>query len=117
MSSDLRLVSDYFTPSCLSCFTAGIPQNQQFVPPSLDDQLHDDNTTTTSAAAGQRVPSSSSPPCQCEVKGRGFHCDRDKLMSDYAVEKHRVVTGDWLLDVTGKAAMNEYLLYTTNMYR
>ncbi|KAJ7993627.1 hypothetical protein DPEC_G00256600 [Dallia pectoralis] len=125
------LAARYFDSMCLDSFTQGVPLSN-FVPPPPSPAPSDDPdsrfedgiwnfTAATPTAVREAVTSPPSLPlsirepvrCVCSMQGSGFSCPsgvggRPPLM--------KVVTGDILVDVTGRN-VSEYLLYTSDRLR
>ncbi|KAI5088415.1 ATP-binding cassette sub-family A member 2 isoform X1, partial [Silurus meridionalis] len=125
------LAARYFDPMCLDSFTQGVPLSN-FVPPPpspapsdypeshFDDALWN-YTAAPPTTAHEMVTSPPPLPlsirepvrCICSMQGTGFSCPsgvggRPPLT--------KVVTGDILVDITGRN-VSEYLLYTSDRMR
>ncbi|KAM6965213.1 ATP-binding cassette sub-family A member 2 [Aplochiton taeniatus] len=125
------LAARYFDSMCLDSFTQGVPLSN-FVPPPPSPAPSDDpdsrfedglwNYTSTPPTTVHELATSPPPlplsirepvRCICSMQGTGFSCPsgvggRPPLM--------KVVTGDILVDVTGRN-VSEYLLYTSDRLR
>ncbi|XP_064210505.1 ATP-binding cassette sub-family A member 2 isoform X1 [Anguilla rostrata] len=125
------LAARYFDSMCLDSFTQGVPLSN-FVPPPPSPAPSDDPdpgfedgtwnyTAGPSTTVREMVTSAPALPlsihepvrCICSMQGTGFSCPsgvggRPPLM--------KVVTGDILVDVTGRN-VSEYLLYTSDRVR
>ncbi|AWP06485.1 putative ATP-binding cassette sub-family A member 2 [Scophthalmus maximus] len=125
------LAARYFDSMCLDSFTQGVPLSN-FVPPppspapsdDPDPRFEDGLWNFTVAPPTTVHEPVTSPPtlplaihepvrCTCSMQGTGFSCPsgvggRPPLM--------KVVTGDILVDVTGRN-VSEYLLFTSDRLR
>uniref|UniRef100_A0A4W4HDU6 ATP-binding cassette sub-family A member 2 n=1 Tax=Electrophorus electricus TaxID=8005 RepID=A0A4W4HDU6_ELEEL len=113
------LAARYFDPMCQDSFTQGVPLSN-FVPPPLPVWT----SSLLCRSCCVSVEMVTSPPtlplsihepvrCVCSMQGTGFSCPsgvggRPPLT--------KVVTGDILVDVTGRN-VSEYLLYTSDRLR
>uniref|UniRef100_A0A4W4HDR5 ATP-binding cassette sub-family A member 2 n=1 Tax=Electrophorus electricus TaxID=8005 RepID=A0A4W4HDR5_ELEEL len=115
------LAARYFDPMCQDSFTQGVPLSN-FVPPPphFEDGLWNytvapPTTIHEMVTSPPTLPLSIHEPvrCVCSMQGTGFSCPsgvggRPPLT--------KVVTGDILVDVTGRN-VSEYLLYTSDRLR
>ncbi|KAF3851641.1 hypothetical protein F7725_013413 [Dissostichus mawsoni] len=124
------LAARYFDSMCLDSFTQGVPFSN-FVPPPPSpapsddpDPGFEDGLWNYTAAHPTAVRACDVPPtlplslhepvrCTCSMQGTGFSCPsgvggRPPLM--------KVVTGDILVDITGRN-VSEYLLFTSDRLR
>ncbi|XP_069576163.1 ATP-binding cassette sub-family A member 2 isoform X2 [Brachyistius frenatus] len=125
------LAARYFDSMCLDSFTQGVPLSN-FVPPPPSPAPSDDPDPrfmdglwnfTVAPPTTVREPVTSPPTlplsihepvrCSCSMQGTGFSCPsgvggRPSLT--------KVVTGDILVDVTGRN-VSEYLLFTSDRLR
>ncbi|XP_056274461.1 ATP-binding cassette sub-family A member 2 isoform X1 [Pseudoliparis swirei] len=125
------LAARYFDSMCLDSFTQGVPLSN-FVPPPPSPAPSDDpdprfedglwnftvappTTVHEPVTSPPTLPLSIREPvrCTCSLQGTGFSCPsgvggRPPLM--------KVVTGDILVDVTGRN-VSEYLLFTSDRLR
>ncbi|XP_044296030.1 ATP-binding cassette sub-family A member 2 [Varanus komodoensis] len=126
------LAAKYFDAMCVDSFTQGLPLSN-FVPPppspapsdypfSLDeDLLRAWNSTSSPATVREAATSAPALPsvvheplrCTCSVQGTGFSCPSG--VGGHPRQR-RVVTGDILVEVTGRN-VSEYLLYTSDRFR
>ena len=97
-----ELVLKHFNPECGSCFTRGNPASQ-FLPPLAHR-----------TASNVTEPLSKNVPCACTKDGNTYTCQPG--YGDFPVTR-TVVTGDKLIDITGKEEIMPYLKYTTNDFR
>ncbi|KAG7281475.1 hypothetical protein CRUP_012418 [Coryphaenoides rupestris] len=118
------LAARYFDSMCLDSFTQGVPLSN-FVPPPPSPAPSDDpdprfdedglwNFTTPPTPTTAHEPVTSPPPlplsihepvrCTCSMQSTGFSCPSG------------VVTGDILVDITGRN-VSEYLLFTADRLR
>lgn len=105
-SQDLKLISKYFDPYCQSSFTWGIPMSQYLPPnPSVEVRVANSTEDIDHSNPGEI--------CSCSKDGKAFVCRENIDVKP----GRKVVTGDWLLDVTGKYPILPYLMYTTMDYR
>jgi len=107
---DMKLVSKYFEPLCQDSFTQGIPMST-FLPPDADASEDVDTLNKTLALA---LAKNRNVPCACTPDGNAYVCRRSFGIKPIL---STVVTGDHLLDVTGKDPMLQYLMYTTGDFR
>lgn len=105
---DLKMISKYFDPMCQSSFTRGIPMSQ-FLPP--DPSLYVNSLNKTVAL---NLALKTDVPCSCTKDGNAYVCWRSIGLPP---TRNKAVTGDWLLDVTGKYPILQYLMYTTTDFR
>uniref|UniRef100_A0A4W3GUY2 ATP-binding cassette sub-family A member 2 n=1 Tax=Callorhinchus milii TaxID=7868 RepID=A0A4W3GUY2_CALMI len=124
-SETKMLASKYFDSMCLDSFTQGLPlSNFVPLPPSpapsdfpdggIEDGMHPWNLTTVPTAIKEPFTSSPSLPhkvhepvrCTCSMQGTGFSCPSGV---GGRTPQIKVVTGDILVDITGRN-VSEYLL-------
>lgn len=88
-----------FNPNCISLYSSG--QTSGFV-----------RNPTYSSQYAETDPRK--VPCTCSDEGSTYVCTES--FGDFSKTK-TVVTGDHLINVTGKAPIMPYLMYTTNKYQ
>ena len=101
---NMKLVLRYFNPECATSFTRGIPVSQ-FIPPVAH---------RPESNSSESLPYDKDAPCKCTKFGSSYTCKAG--YGEIPVTK-TVVTGDKLIDVTGKEPIKPYLKYTTNNFR
>ncbi|XP_028910083.1 ATP-binding cassette sub-family A member 2 isoform X2 [Ornithorhynchus anatinus] len=132
-SSESKMVAaKYFDAMCVDSFTQGLPLSN-FVPPPPSPAPSDFpaspgldlprawNATVGPTTSRETVTSPPALPrtvhepikCTCSMQGTGFSCPSGVGGRPPQV---KVVTGDILVDVTGRN-VSEYLLYTSDRFR
>ena len=104
-SGTIELVLKHFNPECGSCFTKGHVESQ-FLPP-----INSRNQENVSASFDKDVP------CTCSKDGNTYTCAPEYEARIDQLKTTTVVTGDKLIEITGKEPILPYLRYTTNKYR